>query len=609
MRALLLALLLAILCAPSFSFAADEPAPLGFAGQNLRKQPPPSETDSEFIPFEDRWRIPLPRWNRYPGRPGDYPFVEGHWWDPYNQNVIKGDYPIYGNEIFFIFTGIWDTLFEGRRLPTPGGLSVSSSEKSEEFFGRLDQFVFNQNWVFAFEIFRGNTAFKPRDWEIRFTPVFNLNYADIGERVVNVNPAEGTHRLDHHIGVQELFVEYHLGDISPWYDFVSTRTGIQGFTSDFRGFIFSDNNLGFRFFGTYGSNRHQFNAAYFRPLEKDTNSGLNRVFVRDVFDSREEDIAIANYYRQDTIWYGYTTQFSFHYNGDHADHLHFDANKFIVRPAAIGSIVSGVGDQNCFNGRVVVSCSDPTSVQPGFGTPVFHDVDAYYLGWAGEGHIGWLNVSHAFYQVLGEDDRNPIALQETDINAQMAALELSFDRDWLTFKGSFFWASGDDDPFDDTARGFDTILDNTNFAGAGFSFWDRQGILVTDARVQLKGPKSLLPSLRSSKIEGQPNFVNPGLFLYNFGITAEVTPKLRAILNVNYLQFAETEPLEALVQQKNIDRDIGVDYSLGLQYRPLLIDNIILTAGAAGLTPAQGFRDLLVGQTLYSAFFAATLIF
>jgi len=33
---------------------------------------------------------------------------------------------------------------------------------------------------------------------------------------------------------RELFVEYHLGDLSPNYDFVSSRVGIQGFTSDFR---------------------------------------------------------------------------------------------------------------------------------------------------------------------------------------------------------------------------------------------------------------------------------------------------------------------------------------------------------------------------------------
>ena len=71
----------------------------------------------------------------------------------------------------------------------------------------------------------------------------------------------GTTRLDSFFGFQELFAEYHLADLSPNYDFVSTRAGIQGFTSDFRGFIFGDNQLGVRLFGNLESNRNQFNFA------------------------------------------------------------------------------------------------------------------------------------------------------------------------------------------------------------------------------------------------------------------------------------------------------------------------------------------------------------
>ncbi|MEA2624318.1 MAG: hypothetical protein QOD06_363 [Candidatus Binatota bacterium] len=575
--------------------------PSGFAG---RPQRIPSETRDDFIPIEDRWRIGMPQWDRYPKRPGEYPYQRGHWWDPYNQNLLKGDYPILPPDKFLVFSLISDTLFEPRRIPTPIGVSAADRGRTQEFFGQSDQLLFNQNLVLSVEFFQGNTAFKPRDWEFRFTPVLNVNYLDAGEaNAVNINSAEGATRTDGHVGVQELFFEYHVRDLSPWYDFVSTRTGIQGFTSDFRGFIFSDNNLGFRVFGNWESNRQQYNLAYFRPLEKDTNSGLNRLFVNDAFDSREEDVVVANWFRQDTFWYGYTTQFSFHWNGDHADHLHYDNNRFITRPEAIGDIVRGVGilspdeiDQN-----------DPNP--PVRGTPVFHDVDAFYLGWAGEGHIGRLNVSHAFYEVLGRDQHNPIAGRKTEINAQLAALELSVDRDWLRARASFFWASGDPDPTDDTARGFDTILDNMNFAGAGFSYWNRQGIPLATTRATLVNRFSLLPSLRSSKIEGQPNFVNPGLFLYNIGADLELTPRLRAILNLNYLQFAETKPLVVLLQQQGIDRDIGFDYSIGLQYRPLLIDNVIVVASAAALTPMMGFRDVFVGETLYSTFLAVTLAY
>ena len=40
-----------------------------------------------------------------------------------------------------------------------------------------------------------------------------------------------------------------LADINANYDFVSVRAGIQPFVSDFRGLIFSDNNLGARVLG------------------------------------------------------------------------------------------------------------------------------------------------------------------------------------------------------------------------------------------------------------------------------------------------------------------------------------------------------------------------
>jgi len=57
-----------------------------------------------------------------------------------------------------------------------------------------------------------------------------------------------TNRTDTRFQLEEAFAEVKLADLSANYDFVSVRAGIQPFVSDFRGFIFSDNNLGMRFF-------------------------------------------------------------------------------------------------------------------------------------------------------------------------------------------------------------------------------------------------------------------------------------------------------------------------------------------------------------------------
>ena len=130
----------------------------------------------------------------------------------------------------------------------------------------------------------------------------NVNYLNVRELgIVNIDVADGTTRLDSHAGLQEAFVEYKIRDLSPNYDFLSVRAGIQGFSSDFRGFIFVDEQPGVRLFGNLHSDRWEYNAAYFNLLEKNTNSGLN------TFALRHQQVIVANWYLQDFIKPGYTT--------------------------------------------------------------------------------------------------------------------------------------------------------------------------------------------------------------------------------------------------------------------------------------------------------------
>src|SRR5205807_4465194 len=126
----------------------------------------------------------------------------------------------------------------------------------------------------------------------------------------------------------------------------------------------------------------------------------------------------------------------------------------------------------------------------------------------------------------------------------MAALELSVDRDWVRLHGSGFFASGDANPRDSTARGFDAISEAQSFAGGIFSFFNREGIRLTGTGVALVAPDSFLPNLRSNKEEGQTNFVNPGIALVNAGADFNVTTKLKAVVNINAMRFVHTQPLE-----------------------------------------------------------------
>jgi hypothetical protein len=209
------------------------------------------------------------------------------------------------------------------------------------------------------------------------------------------------------------------------------------------------------------------------------------------------------------------------------------------------------------------------------------------------------------YLALGRDSNNPLAGRPQDITGLMGAIELSYDRDYSRFRTSYFYSSGDGNPNNSHATGFDSILDNPNFAGTFFSYWGRQNIPLFG--VNLKQRLSLIPDLRSSKIQGQSNFVNPGLHLFNLGWDADITPKLKLVNNYNFMWFDKTAPLQTFLFQGQIDRWIGADLSMGVEYRPLLSNNIVLAMGFATLLPGKGFKDIydrfnMNAQTFFAGF-------
>ncbi|HEY2798250.1 MAG TPA: hypothetical protein VGK26_10210 [Thermoanaerobaculia bacterium] len=529
---------------PAVTPSAAAPAfePLGYSGAAAEPGPP----DGDFLPVPDRWRIGFPDWSR---------FTRGALLNPYRQNVLKGDYPIFGQKTFLNFSAVSDTVVESRIIPVASDVSAQNPG-SEEFFGNGHQESLVQEVILSLSLFHGDAAFRPRDWEIRVTPVGNFNAVRARENgVLFIDPSEGDHRTDMHVGLQELFAEAKLFDVSTSYDFVSVRAGIQGFTSDFRGFVFSDNNAGVRLFGTLDSNRFQWNAAIFEMIEKDTNSGLNTIF-----DKRGQNVGVFNFFAQDFLFPGFTEEVSFVYDDDRPT-VHYDENGFLVRPSVIGDAAR-------------------------------HALHVAYIELAGEGHIGRLNISHAFTEAYGTDDHNPIAGRRTRVNAQMASLEASVDVDWWRPVLSLLYASGDSNPTDGQARGFSAVLDNPRFAGGPFSFWNRQAIPLTQTGVKLVNANSLFPDLRSSKDEGQASFVNPGLYLAGLFFDFKLTQKLSLDINCNYLRFARSEPLELVLFQPHIHREIGWDYGVGLRWRPFLDQQFLVEAGAAGFEPGQGFRDI-----------------
>jgi hypothetical protein len=375
-------------------------------------------------------------------------------------------------------------------------------------------------------------------------------------------------RWDHDISLQQVAVDLHVRTVSDRYDFDRLRVGIQPFTTDFRGFLFLDNPLGVRLYGNRDNNIWQYNLAWFRRVEKDTNSGLNEIIEQGV---RDDDVFVGNLYRQDFPVEGFNSQAVAVYNrnreGDSKNY--YDHNGFLARPSALGG--------------------------------QFHkNYDVGYLGLNGDGHFGRVNLSASAYIALGEETAGTFTGRPSDIRAWFAAAEASMDFDWIRPRLSLLHASGDDDPYNSTSGGFDAIFENPVFAGGDATFWGRQAVPYSKG-VKLTGRNGILNAMRSSKEQGQSNFVNPGIQLYGAGVDLDVLPELRLSLNVNKLLFDTTAILEATQNGRKIHDDVGWDTSVAMIYRPFQTQNLIFRLSGAVLVPGDGFKDIYGDKLGYSA--------
>jgi len=493
--------------------------------------------------------------------------------DPYHgHNRLKGDRPMFGEDWYLALIGISDTVFEPREFPLPVGGPVTDRAGSLDTFGDPRQEVFSQTFILETVLYQGNTVFKPPDWEFRFTPAFNVTRVAVEERGLLRAPADAAKlRYDSAVGLQAAFVDRHLRNVSTRFDFDSLRVGIQPFTADFRGFLLNDAMFGARLFGIRDNNRYQYNLAWFRRLDKDTNSGLNDVFSRGLAALRDDDVFVANVYVQDWPVLGFFTQGTVVHNRNReGGNIQYDDNGIIQRPMSLGLERSG-------------------------------DYDVTYVGVSGDGHIGGINLSASAYYVTGDAERGTFVDRPQDIGASFFAAEISKDFSWIRARASYAWGSADKDPFDGKGEAFDAIFENPLFAGADTSFWIREPVpLIGGGRVSLSGRNGLLNSLRSSKDFGQSNFTNPGLQLLGVGADFDLTPTLRVSTNLNWLRFVDTASLQVARAQGDVDRDIGVDASVAVIWRPLAMQNIVARLSVAGLVPGAGFKDLYRDETAYA---------
>ena len=414
---------------PSSSCAGPERTP-GLPSAAM-PQPPPAPTAVPAVSPD----LLASRWSRFPDRWRlvDELGIEGNPFNPYRQSTLKVAIGPSSTIGFINLSAVSDSVVEPRSFPRAGRRRDDGAIRHQ-----LDlrpagpaRHQPSRRSSTTFSLIKGDTTFQPPDLELRLTPVFNYNYTQASRRrgLVNIDPRKGLTRNDGFLfGLAGRLLSTTICATSPArYDFDAVRVGIQPFSSDFRGFLFQDSAAGIRLFGDSAKNRYQNKLAWFRRIEKDTNSGLNDLGQ----PLRRDDVYAANLYVQDFPVPGFTSQVTAIHNRNHETGLHYDpATGFQVRPA------SSIG----FRGSA----------------PLRGDLSRRQWRRAFPGRI---NLTVSGYYARGTDRNSTFTdSAEPDISSYFLAAEPSIDLDWARLRLSGAYASGDSDPFSNTEHGFDAIL-------------------------------------------------------------------------------------------------------------------------------------------------------
>ena len=210
---------------------------------------------------------------------------------------------------------------------------------------------------------------------------------------------------------------------------INIRAGIQDYKSDLIGSIYNDTDLGLRVTGSYngidwslyGTNR----------LENDLLSDFNQIS-----SFRDQQVYIA--------------------------HLQFNIGKTVVKPS-IHFNIDEEGDHR--RGRVGRE----------------EDVETFYIGFTTYGPIGPSKSAYrAYMEYLGARIMSQlvgaIPLRDQNVRAFAGYIDVSYPmlNGKITPHTGVFYVSGDSDPFDGDATGFDAISDHVDVWGSkGFMIDDR----------------------------------------------------------------------------------------------------------------------------------------
>jgi len=253
--------------------ASLAPAPAAYA-----QAPPPPTSRMDIEPDVNRWRLMEPL--------GIGERARNPLYDPYAPNLLKGDYPLYGDRIFFSATGVLDSFVDFKRNLDffSGGRFRNVPYHEHNLLGQITAVAF-------LEVFSGATVFAPKDWAVRVAPIMRFRCGDLNAT---------DHACGEYVTLQEAFGELKLFEVGETFDATSGRLGIQAFNSDFFGLVYNDVQPGFRVFSELAKNQFKVNVAVFDRLNKEKLSALNELGKR-----REHQVGVISLQWDDFILPGF----------------------------------------------------------------------------------------------------------------------------------------------------------------------------------------------------------------------------------------------------------------------------------------------------------------
>jgi len=454
-------------------------------------------------------------------------------WNPYQQNPLKADIPVFGNSGFLELIARFNS--NAKEVHNLGSnLKFDDTEK--------------QNLVAGFEIKKDDDTFYPSPIKFRLLGNFQI-----------INPPGSNVQSIQNGALQEAVLDVRAFEIGGNLNLSFFEAGVRPFKSDLNGLILNDTVDEGRLFGELKKNLWRYSVAFIRTLPKDPKSNLIS-FNSDLLGTHQT-VAALNVQRDDLVP-GWNAEFTFHANRD-------------------------------------TSASSPAQSA---------DLNAEYAGIAFNGHVGRFIFQPAAYYAFGTDDRNGLTdstaatvLGKQDIRAYLGFLDVRYPMDYIQWRAGVLYTSGDRDPNDGKAEGFDSISDSINLFGGPASFFVGQPIGLAGRK--LVNVNSAIPSFRAGT---RSNFVNPGIFLANVGADFVMTPKLTAAVNVNHISFVNTSSLSFATGITSIGKDVGLEEVVALRWRPFLNENFVVEGGGSRLTPGDGLKTL-VGKDSATAVFLNVL--